>query len=72
MKQFINGFAIKVSKNKKKTHFSRNKQQKMQLNVFMKFVSGSSNLVAAGLRCQRLLLNMENHSLMRIILKNHG
>jgi hypothetical protein len=54
MKQFINGFAIKVSKNENNTFLEKSTTKKMQSNVLMKFISGSSNLVAAGLRYQRL------------------
>jgi len=40
----------------------------------MNFISGkcSSNLVAASLKFQRSLLNMENHWVVEIILKKLG
>jgi hypothetical protein len=55
MKQFINGFAIKVSKNKKNTFLEKLTTKRMQLNVLINFVSGSSNLVAAGFEMSKII-----------------
>jgi hypothetical protein len=49
-------------KEQKEIYFSSNQQQQMQRFVLMKLVSGSANLLAAGLGYQKLLLKSENNS----------
>jgi hypothetical protein len=43
----------------KETHFSSNPQQQTQLFILMKRVSGSANLVAAGLGITNAVARME-------------
>jgi hypothetical protein len=59
MKQFINGFVINVSKNKNNTFLEKSTTKKMQSNVLIKFVSGSSNLVAAGFEISKIIAEHE-------------
>jgi hypothetical protein len=43
------------SEQEQKEHISREINKKMQSNVLMKFVSGSSNLVAAGFELSKII-----------------
>jgi hypothetical protein len=68
MKLLISSCAIKANKDKGNSFRKKSTTAEMQSSVLMKFILDNSNVVAAVfLRYRRLLLNVENCSLIRVI-----
>jgi hypothetical protein len=61
MKQFIHGFAIKLSKNKKNTFLKKSETKNTQPYILMKFVLVGSYLAAAGFEVPKFTAEYRNN-----------